>query len=111
MKTILRALLVIVAGSVISAASTTQIWEQKTAEDFEKGEATGVSITSDGRLQLAPPLDLAYDTGEIYAWALAHDSRGRIFVSGGNGGKVFVFTSGSGSSPGSGSLFFKAAEI
>jgi WD40 repeat protein len=121
MKTILRAVLVIVAGSAISAASTTQIWEQKTAEEFEKGEASGVSITSDGRLQLAPPLDLAYDTGEIYAWALAHDSRGRIFISGGNGGKVFVFTPASGSpgtgspgvgsSAGSGSLFFKAAEI
>src|SRR5215471_13845815 len=111
MKTLLKSALVILAASAISAASTTQIWEQKTADDFEKGEASSVSITSDGKLKLAPPLDLAFDTGEIYAWALARDSRGRVFVSGGNGGKVFVFAPGSGESAGTGSLFFKAAEM
>src|SRR5215813_3884807 len=118
MKTILRLLFVVLAVCAISAASTTQIWEQKTAEDFEKGEASSVSITSDGKLLLAPSVDLAYDTGELYGWGLARDSRGRIFISGGNGGKVFVLPpgasqTGSGASqaaPG-GSLFFKAAEI
>src|SRR5262249_25503078 len=110
MKTLLRSALVLLTASAIAAAST-QIWEQKTADDFEKGEASGVSITSDGRLQLAPPLDLAFDTGEIYAWALVRDSRGRIFVSGGNGGKVFVFAPSAGEATGAGSLFFKAAEM
>src|SRR5262249_16369039 len=118
MKTILRLLFVVLAACAISSASTTQVWEQRTAEDFEKGEASGVSITSDGKLVLAPSVDLAYDTGELYGWGLARDSRGRIFISGGNGGKVFVMPpgasqTGSGASPAApgGSLVFKAAEM
>jgi hypothetical protein len=112
MRILLRVVSAMIICSVVSAASTTQVWEQKTFEDFEKGEAKGISITSDGKLQLAPPLDLAFETGEPYAWALARDSKGRIFISSGNGGKVFVFTPASTSQGlGSGSLFFKAPEM
>jgi hypothetical protein len=107
-KTIVGILLVL-ASALIAAASSTQIWEQKTIDDFEKGEASGVAITSDGKLQLSPQLDLVYDTGDPYVWALARDSRGRVFVAGGNEGKVYaVSTSGSASA---GSQFFKAREI
>jgi hypothetical protein len=114
MRTILRAVLVMIICSAASIASTTQVWEQRTFEDFEKGEANGISITSDGKLQLAPPLELTFETGEPYAWALARDSKGRVFISSGNGGKVFVFTptgSPQTGSLGSGSIFFKAPEM
>jgi hypothetical protein len=106
-----KAFLVFVLGlasAAIVAASSTQIWEQKSVEDFEKGEARGVSITAEGRLQLSPQLDLLHDTGDPYVWALARDSRGRVFVGGGNEGKVYSVNP---KASGGGSVFFKAPEI
>lgn len=106
----LRLMIAVFACMSAAMAGSTQIWEQKTAEDFEKGETTGVSITSEGRLELSPPFDLQFETGDPYVWALASDSRGRVFIAGGNEGKVHVF-SPSTSGKGSGSLFFRAQEI
>ena len=108
MKTIV-AILLSLTSALIASASSTQIWEQKTVDDFEKGEASGTAITSDGRLQLSPRMDTVYETGDPYVWALARDSRGRVFVAGGNEGKVYA-VGGSGAAA-SGSLFFKAREI
>lgn len=104
---IMIALFACLAGAM---AGSTQIWEQKTAEDFEKGETAGISITSQGRLELSPPFDPQFETGDPYVWALASDSRGRIFIAGGNEGKVHVYTPSS-SGKGNGSLFFHAKEI
>ncbi|HEU4391383.1 MAG TPA: hypothetical protein VFV34_26525, partial [Blastocatellia bacterium] len=107
MKTIVAILLALATALIVSASST-QIWEQKTAEDFEKGEASGTAITSDGKLQLSPRMDMVYETGDPYVWALARDSRGRVFVAGGNEGKVYAVGAGG---SGGGSLLFKAREI
>jgi len=105
MKTLLRPFLVIAICAAGSIASSTQIWEQKTLEDFEKGESSGISLGAEGKLQLSPPVDLVFETGDPYVWALARDSRGRVFVGGGNEGKVHLLKDGGPS------VFFKAREI
>jgi hypothetical protein len=105
MKTLLRPLLVIAICAAGSIAGSTQIWEQKTLEDFEKGESSGISLGAEGKLQLSPPVDLVFETGDPYVWALARDSRGRVFVGGGNEGKVHLLKDGGPS------VFFKAREI
>src|SRR5262245_59731032 len=97
MKTLLGALLVlllvlalVLCCAAVSIASSTQIWEQKSIEDFEKGESSGASLSADGKLELSPPLELVFDAGDPYVWTLARDSRGRVFAGGGNEGKVQV---------------------
>jgi sugar lactone lactonase YvrE len=110
MGTILKPVILLMVCAAVAAASSTQIWEQKTVEDFEKGETSGVSITTEGRLELSPPFDLLFETGDPYVWALAQDSRGRVFVAGGNEGKVYVYSMAA-AGRGTGSVFFQAKEI
>jgi hypothetical protein len=105
MKKLLHMASITIACAAISMAGSTQIWEQKTAEDFDKGEASGIAISSEGKLLLSPPFDIMLELGDPYAWALARDSRGRIFIGTGNEGKVYLFDGGSSS------VFFKAQEI
>lgn len=64
------------------------------AEDFMKGEFEGVSLSSDGKLALAPLLDELYETGEAYIFDMVRDATGTIYVSTGNNGKVFRVGSG-----------------
>ena len=86
-------------------ASVTQVWRQDSAEDFEKGTATSITITSDGQLQIAPRLERLYEASDANFWAMAEDSKGRVFVAGGNDGKVHVYADGKGA------IFFHAPEI
>jgi hypothetical protein len=85
--------------------SATQVWRQDTVEEFEKGTPTNITIRSDGQLQLAPQLEMIYETNDAYFWALAEDSNGRVFVGSGNDGKVYAYANGKGS------LFFDAPEL
>ncbi|UCE19651.1 MAG: hypothetical protein JSV84_04710 [Gemmatimonadota bacterium] len=84
----------------------TSIWEVRTANDFEKGEPADVSIRSDGQVLLASSLELLYDTGELYVWCLAHDSKGNIYAGTGNNGRVFKINKN-----GVGALFFDSPEL
>jgi outer membrane protein assembly factor BamB len=104
-KKVLVTALLIFASLGVVLAGTTQIWRQDTAEDFEKGTPTNITIHSDGRLQLAPQLEMIYETGDAYFWAVAEDSKGRLFVGGGNDGKVYVYAAGKGA------VFFDAPEM
>lgn len=97
-------LLSLLSVSVV-LASTTQIWRQDTADEFEQGTPTNITIRSDGYLQLAPQLDKLYETPEAFFWALAEDSRGRVFIGSGNEGKVYVYANGQGR------VFFDAPEM
>lgn len=86
-------------------ASVTQVWKQDTTEEFEKGTSTGITITSDGQLQIAPQLQRLYEVSDASFWAVTEDSKGRVFAAGGNDGKVHVYADGKGA------IFFNAPEI
>ncbi len=47
-------------------AQTTRTWEQTKYEDFEKGTAKGVAISSDGLLTLAPAFTTLYTSPSTY---------------------------------------------
>ena len=54
----LFALTVILLSATLALAEGTRTWEQSSFDDFEKGTASGVAITSDGVLELAPSFRL-----------------------------------------------------
>ncbi len=95
-----------VLASIISVwASTTQLWQQDRAEEFEQGTPTNITIRSDGYIQLAPKLDEVYQGTEAFFWSIAEDSRGRVFLGSGHEGKVYVYDGREGR------LFFDAPEM
>ena len=70
-------------------ASTPQIKTYQSQSDFERGKPKGVSINSYGEILLGPPIAEHFNSDLPFLWSLAIDSRGNIFVGGGNSGQVF----------------------
>src|SRR6059036_1346708 len=103
---VILVLIVCLAVSITATAVTPQFWENFTQEELLKGTLTRVSLSSDGKLFLAPPYDLFYDTGQPYVFSLARDKSGNLYVGTGHEGKVFKVDKG-----GNGSLFFQSKEL
>jgi WD40 repeat protein len=73
-------------------AEGTRIWKQSSFEDFEKGTAKGVAITSEGSLELAPALKAVYTTPSTYIWSIAADGAGNVFAAAGAPARVYRVT-------------------
>ena len=71
-------------------ATEPQIITLNTQIDFEAGETKGISISSNGELQLAPELKEICNTNEAAVWTLVSDKNGKIFYSAGNEGKIYT---------------------
>src|SRR5438105_11208218 len=74
-------------------AEHTRRWRQSTYEEFLKGTAHGVAVSSDGRLELAPKLSLLADADASYLWSVRLDPKGTLYAAGGSPAKVFRFDS------------------
>jgi hypothetical protein len=75
-----------------SSAQTTRTWEQTRYEDFEKGTAHGVAISSDGDLTLAPAFGALYTSPSTYIWDLVSDSEGNVYAAAGSPARVYKLT-------------------
>lgn len=60
--------------------------EQK---EFLMGDLDGVSITSDGKLVLAPLLEPQFETEEAFIYSAVVDDVGAFYLGSGNNGKIF----------------------
>lgn len=75
------------AGAVsLACASETRIWSLGDRADFEKGKLTGLALSSDGSVRLAPVFKEVFDSDSAYLWALAADSKGNVYAGGGGPG-------------------------
>ena len=74
-------------------AVETQTWEHSSLTDFEKGTFTRVSISSEGRMTLAPTAKELFDANTSFLWTIARDSKGNIYTGGGalGGSKAKLF--------------------
>jgi WD40 repeat protein len=81
---------------LVSAAFSegTRTWQRTRFEDFEKGEAKGVAIASDGTLLLAPALQPLATTASAYLWAIASDAEGNLYAAAGSPARVYRITPG-----------------
>ena len=77
----------------VSFAEHTRRWRQSTYEEFLKGNAHGVAVRSDGRLELAPKFTLLADAEASYLWSVRLDPKGTLYAAGGSPAKVFRFDS------------------
>ena len=71
-------------------AVETKTWEQSSMADFDKGAIKRLSLSSEGRLTLAPVVQELTDPSVTFLWAVARDSKGNVYAGGGGlgGGKA-----------------------
>ncbi len=89
MMSSLRVALVCLSLTAIGWAQGTRTWEQTKYEDFEKGTAHGVAVSSSGKLTLAPAFDALYTSPSTYLWSLASDEQGNAYAAAGSPARVY----------------------
>lgn len=83
-----------------------QFWEVRAYDDFRRGKLTGLSLTSDNELTLAPRFDAVFNTEQVLVWSTVADSKGSVFLGTGHDGKIFKVDA-----QGKGSLVADLAEL
>ncbi|MGA2329112.1 MAG: hypothetical protein ABSH05_22840 [Bryobacteraceae bacterium] len=86
MRTSLRLFVALSAMASLVSATQTKTWSVEDSSDFEKGTRKELSLSSDGRVMLAPAFREIFDTASVYLWALAEDSKGNLYAGGGGPG-------------------------
>ena len=99
--------LIILVGLVsLLYAPSLRIWKVSTKEELIKGEPLSTSISSEGKVTLAPTAQEIYAPPEPYLWSAVIDSKGNLYVGSGDQGKVFQVDR-----QGTGRLFFDSEEL
>jgi len=79
-------------------AATTAVWEMNTFQDFQKGRFTGISLSRDGRMTLAPQVNPIFSPDQPQIWAIARAPDGSLYLGTGHRGRLYkVDASGRGS--------------
>jgi sugar lactone lactonase YvrE len=91
MKKLCSALFVLVLAG-LAAAEGTRMWRQNGYEDFERGTARGVAISSTGRLSLAPAFKAIYTSPSTFIWGIASDKDGNVYAATGAPARVYRVT-------------------
>ena len=65
-------------------AVDTKTWEQGSMEDFDQGTLQHLSLSSDGRLAVAPRSSEVFDASVAVLWSVARDSKGTLYTGGGS---------------------------
>jgi len=76
------------AASAAYAAGTAT-WELNNYRDFVLGRFTGVSLSRDGRLRLAPKLDTLFSSDQPVIWSVAQAKDGTLYAGTGHRGRLF----------------------
>lgn len=109
MKSLAKLLSLVLAIAVVLPLSLsgveTSIWQVSDFKQFLKGKLTGVSISKDGELGLAPESRMIFNPDEALALSLVADRQHNLYIGTGHQGKVFRVTAA-----GKSSLFFKVQE-
>ncbi len=85
-KAVLGAVVLAAAGAVLPAASPTA-WEMTSYQDFLKASFTGLALTRDGQVTLAPKLESLF-AGEAAIWSVAAAPDGSLYLGTGHKGKL-----------------------
>ena len=75
--------------AMCASAATTATWEMSNYQDFMHGRLSGVSLTRDGRLMLAPNVDTVFYSGQPEIWSVAAAADGTLYLGTGHRGRVY----------------------
>ncbi len=89
MKRLFLSVLFVPTTALLAHAASATFWIVATQAEFLKGDATSLSIDSDGRLALGPALEQIAETSSPVLWSVIPAPDGGYFAGSGNEGKVF----------------------
>lgn len=72
----------------LAQAAGTAAWEMNSYQDFLRGRFSGVSLTRDGRLMLAPKSEALFSGEQPVIWSMAQGPDGAIYAGTGHRGQV-----------------------
>ena len=75
--------------AAVADAASTVTWEMNNYRDFIRGRFTGVSLSREGRMALAPRLDTLLASDQPVIWSIVQASDGTIYAASGHRGRVF----------------------
>ncbi len=84
-----RRLFLVLAIALPAYGVETTFWQVGSFDEFLQGTLTGVSLSKEGDLTLAPDSHVIFSPEEALALSLARDSHGNLYVGTGHQGKVF----------------------
>jgi hypothetical protein len=69
--------------------SGTATWEMTSYNDFVRGQFSGVSLSREGRLSLAPKIDTVFSSDQPVIWSAAEGPDGAVYAATGHRGRVY----------------------
>jgi hypothetical protein len=94
MKKLIPLTLAMFMGVSAIGTAASEIWRINGLGDVLRGDARGVSISSEGVISPGPALKTLLDSGERLAWSAVADSKGDTYVGTGGSGKLYALESG-----------------
>ncbi len=94
MPHLLRLAAIACALACLLRAGGPAAWESNSWPDFLKGRFSGISLTRDGRLTLAPRLAVLATTEEGAVWAVVRASDGALWFATGHRGRLYRLAAG-----------------
>ena len=86
---ILRGVLALIVTVSHVMASSTAAWEMSTFQDFMRGRFTGLSLSRDGRISLAPKLSALFSSDQPSIWSVVRAGDGSLYVGTGHRGRLY----------------------
>src|SRR5947209_9633531 len=85
-------LVLVISIASAAFAQGTRLWKESSYEDFERGTAKGVAISSTGMLELAPAFKVIHTSPSTFIWSIAADKDGAIYAATGAPARVYRIT-------------------
>lgn len=96
----------ILVSANLAVAQGTRLWDESSYDDFERGTAKGVAISSSGKLELAPAFKVLYTSPSTFIWSIAADRDGVVYAATGAPARVYRITP-----DGKGAVIFEPKEL
>ena len=96
----------ILVSANLAVAQGTRLWDESSYDDFERGTAKGVAISSNGKLELAPAFKVLYTSPSTFVWSIAADKDGTVYAATGAPARVYRITP-----DGKGTVIFEPKEL
>lgn len=85
----IRPVAMLLASAACLLGASTASWEMSTFSDFARGKFSGLSLSRDGRITLAPKLETLFASDQPAIWSIAQAADGTLYMATGHRGRIY----------------------